>query len=128
MIYGIGTDIIEISRIAKAMQKKTFFNKAFTKLEKSYIISKTKSAPQSAAGIFVAKEAVVKALGTGFSCTVKPSDVEISHDSLGKPIANIVNDIDLTKKIKFHVSISHCKEYATAFAIAELIQGQALMT
>lgn len=106
MITGIGTDIIEIKRIEKSIQNEKFLNRVFTEKEISYAFSKSNK-EQTFAGMFCAKESIVKALGTGF---VKFNflDYEILHDDLGKPYLENENIM---------ISISHCKEYATAMAI-----------
>lgn len=105
MFKGIGTDIVEISRIKKATQSTHFTNRVFTKNEIEYAMNKSKP-EQSFAGIFCAKESIVKALGTGFR-DLKFHDIEILHDDFGKPYCNDKNIM---------ISISHCKEYATAVA------------
>lgn len=119
MIKGIGCDIAEISRIEKAMQNTRFTDKVYTQYEQTWINNRS---VHTAAGIWAAKEAVSKALGTGFAgFTVK--DIEIQHDNNGKPFvilhdgAEIVSSKRCIKKI--HISISHEDEYAMAFAIAE---------
>lgn len=118
MIIGIGTDIIEIYRVEKLLDKKAFIDRFFNEGEKEYILSKK---AESAAGYFAAKEAVVKALGTGFS-GINWRDVEIVKvDS--KPIVVLHNraleiaDIKGVKNIL--ISISHCRDYATATAVME---------
>lgn len=122
MIIGIGTDIIEIKRIQEAVLKTpSFLNKIFTHQERSYFKSKSNRA-ETIAGIFAAKEAVSKALGTGFR-QFSPSDIEIIPDKLGKPEVYLLNKADELKSTlgitNLQVSISHCKDYAVAYVIAE---------
>ena len=121
MIYGTGTDIVEISRIEKVLKKESFIKKCFTENEILYLKSKNFS-PETAAGIFAAKEAVSKALGTGFRGFM-PQDLEILHTENMKPYVKLLPN---TEKIavdlcisNIHISISHCKDYALAFAVAE---------
>ena len=121
MIYGTGTDIVEIKRIEKALKKESFVNKCFTENEIIYLKSKNFSS-ETAAGIFAAKEAVSKALGTGFRGFM-PQDLEILHTENMKPYVNLLPkaekiavDLDVNN---IHISISHCKDYALAFAVAE---------
>lgn len=118
MIIGIGTDIIEIKRIEKAIEKESFLQRIFTQSERNYI---EKMGVQSAAGYFSAKEAVSKALGTGIS-GFNWTDIEIIKIN-GVPCVNLSNgalEISKEKGIeKIHVSISHSKEYAIAMAVAE---------
>lgn len=108
----IGTDIIEIARVEEAAKKKGFLERIFTPREMEYIQSKN-NAPQTIAGLFAAKEAVVKALGTGFSRGVAHKDVEITHTESGAPEVNFKG----SPEVKIFVSISHCREYATAAAV-----------
>lgn len=122
MIKGIGTDIIEIDRIQKAMsQTKSFMDKVYTEREKDYYTMHHKNV-ETLAGFFAAKEAVSKALGTGFR-SFGMQDIEILPNQLGKPEVYLYkNAKNLSEEIginKMHISISHCKTYATAFAVAE---------
>ena len=116
-IYGIGTDIIEISRIRDAINRTSSFKeKVYTKKEIEYVEQK-KNPYASYAGRFAAKEAVSKALGTGvrgFSL----SDVEILNDELGKPNVILYNELlNQAKNLKIQISISHSKEYAVSTVI-----------
>lgn len=113
---GIGNDIIEINRIEKAIKKINFITKVFTENEIKLFEIKGSRA-EFFAGRFAAKEAVSKALGTGFR-EFSLTDIEILNDSLGKPYVTFKNSIDFyNKKYFIDISISHCKEYATAVAI-----------
>lgn len=121
MIHGIGTDIIEVSRIEANISKhgQKFLDKVYTKDEQTYCQSFRESA-RNFAGRFAAKEAVVKALGTGLSEGLNWLDIEILNDEQGKPYL-VLSD---AFKIRFnnpviHLSISHCHEYATATAVWE---------
>lgn len=116
MIYGIGNDIIEISRIKKALENPKFRERIFTSEEIKQIIEKGDRV-ESYAGRFSAKEAIAKAFGTGIR-DFNFSDIEILNDSFGKPIAKLKNELGkMFKGFKIEVSISHCREYATAIAI-----------
>ncbi len=121
MIKGIGTDIIEINRIKKAIERESFLTKYFTENERQQFLDK-KNRAETIAGVFSAKEAVVKAMGTGFS-GFSSSDIEILKDEKGKPFVNVFNnakEICNKKGIDvIHVSITHCKDYAQSFAVAE---------
>lgn len=120
-IFEIGTDIIEIDRIRAACEKnERFLSKVFTERERELFNAKSNKY-QTIAGNFAAKEAVVKAVGTGFR-SFNATDFEILRDELGNPVVSagdklgsIMRDRGI-KQIK--VSISHCKDYATATAIA----------
>ncbi|MBU3803528.1 MAG: holo-ACP synthase [Candidatus Cellulosilyticum pullistercoris] len=122
MIIGIGTDIIEIERIEKAIYKTdTFFNKIYTAREQAYYRENHKKT-ETLAGLFAAKEAISKALGTGFR-GFSANDIEIVPNELGRPEVYLYGEAKaLANRLeicKIHVSISHCQAYATAFAIAE---------
>lgn len=119
-IYDIGTDIVEIKRIERAIKRNpNFLRKIFTQNEINYFESKGLKY-ETIAGNFSAKEAISKSLGTGIR-NFNFSDIEILRDDLGKPIVKTYNNL---KKIcidynvlEIKVSISHCKEYAIANAI-----------
>ena len=121
MIYGIGTDIIEIQRIQKAIQKNSFLQKIFTQHEIQYFHQKGNHT-ETLAGIFSAKEAVAKAIGTGFR-GFSPIDIEIYHNEQNKPFIKISPKLQLIlnqmgiQNEQFFVSISHCHQYATAFVL-----------
>ena len=120
MIVGIGNDIIEIERIEKAISKEGFKDKIYTQREMENI-KKRGNRAETYAGVFSAKEAISKAIGTGvreFSLT----DLEILNDDLGKPYVVVSEKLDKIIKSKkedyqIEISISHSKKYATAMAI-----------
>ena len=120
MIVGIGNDIIEIERIEKAISKEGFKNKVYTQKELENI-EKRGDRVETYAGIFSAKEAISKAIGTGvreFSLT----DLEILNDDLGKPYVVVSEKLDKILKTKkedyqIEISISHSRKYAIAMAI-----------
>lgn len=119
MVRGVGNDIIEINRIRDgiARHKQHFINKLFTQKEQLHCLRYQDSAP-SFSGLFAAKEAIVKALGTGFRHGITWLDIEISHDPLGKPEPVFSEKInEMFNNPKMIISISHCREYATATAI-----------
>ena len=123
MIYGIGTDIIEIDRITKAISKnQRFLEKHFTEKEQELFLEKS-NLPQTIAGNFSSKESISKALGTGvrgFSL----KDIEILRDKNGKPIVNLSQNIIQKfnlKNYKVHLSISHDKTKAISFAMIEIL-------
>lgn len=120
MIVGIGNDIIEIERVEKAISKEGFIAKVYTQREIKNIV-KRGNRTETYAGIFSAKEAISKAIGTGvreFALT----DLEILNDDLGKPyviVSDKLNKIIQRKKENYQIeiAISHSKKYATAMAI-----------
>ena len=123
MIIGIGTDIIEIERIEKVINRtNSFIEKSFTNNEIEYFKSKGLKG-NVIAGNFAAKEAISKAMGTGFR-GFGLKDIEVLRDELGKPIVKLSDKIyellDI-KEFNIHISISHSKENAIAYAVMEVI-------
>ncbi len=122
-IISIGNDIIEIDRIRRAAEKNpSFLDRILTEREKDYCF-KGGSSYASAAARFAAKEALVKALGTGFSaCSFL--DIEIINDAKGKPEIFLKGPAqEVFKEIggqEILLTLSHCKDYALANLI---IQG-----
>ena len=121
MILGIGTDLFEVSRMKKAIEKDTLFiESVFTKNEIQYC-QPLKRKEQNFAARFAAKEALMKALGTGWRDGIKFTDINISNNDLGKP------EISLSGKAKeiadnmgvksIHLSMSHIKDIVNAFVI-----------
>lgn len=118
MIVGIGTDMIEISRIEKAYQKEHFIKRVYTEEERKICLNR----PMRAAGNFAVKEAVVKVFGTGFN-GIKPTEIEVLREKNGRPYINLYGQaLKKQKELliqKFQVSITNTKEYAVAFVIGE---------
>ena len=121
MIIGVGVDIVQVDRIQKNIEKQKFIDKVYTEKEKEYL-TKRQLNPQTAAGLFAAKEALSKTLGTGIS-GFSITDIEIVKDEFNKPEILLHNNalkISKDKGIdKINISISHEKDYAIAFAVAE---------
>lgn len=121
MIRGLGCDLCAIPRMEKIMADGRFLTRYFTQGERAYIAARARGA-QTAAGIFAAKEALVKALGTGFG-PLAPADVEITHDASGAP-AYLINE-KTRAALQSHgagqvfLSISHDGDYALATAVLE---------
>lgn len=122
MILGIGTDIIEIQRIQRTVERTPkFLEKIFTEREIELFKSKAMKY-ETIAGNFAVKEAISKAIGRGFR-GFSFNDLEILRDELGRPIANVsdkVKEILGYKDFIFHISISHNKSYAIAFVTLEV--------
>ena len=120
MIFGIGTDIIEIDRIKNSVEKygERFLNKIYTENELEYCLSK-KNKYQHLAARFAAKEAIAKALTTGWNSEFKWTDINISNEPSGLPIVelkgNLENFLGEDKALK--ITMSHSNNYATCFAI-----------
>ena len=82
-VIGIGVDLCAVSRMEKSIQREHFVQRVFLPGERAYLDQKDKSRAQSAAAMFAAKEAVAKALGTGFAQGVSAWTIEVTHDELG---------------------------------------------
>lgn len=122
-VLGIGTDIIECLRIAQMIERhgELFINRVYTPLEIRYCQSR-KQATQHFAGRWAAKEAILKALGTGWRKGISWRDIEVRNDPSGRPVVGLrggAKDIVEQRGIReMLVSISHCRSHATAYALA----------
>jgi holo-[acyl-carrier protein] synthase len=124
MIFGIGTDIVEVARIEASIQQfgDEFARRILAESElNSYLQSHIKA--RFLAKRFAAKEAFSKALGTGLRAPVTFQNIAVSHDDLGKPllvVAAVLKDFLQSKNItQMHISISDEKNLATAFVVLE---------
>lgn len=122
-VLGIGTDIIECERVASMIEKHpgVFINRVYTPSEIEYCGSK-KSATQHYAGRWAAKEAILKAIGTGWAKGIQWTDIEVINEKGGKPFVKLGGEAkkicEARGMVEILISISHCKAYATAFATA----------
>ena len=124
MIYGIGTDVVEVSRIAEALNKfGDNFAKKILSEEEFLIFQKNNIKENFLAKRFAAKEAFAKAMGTGFRGEVNIKSIIITNNELGRPDFKLKNNISLLMKEKkircCHLSISDEKNIAVAFVILE---------
>ena len=120
-LYGIGTDIVKISRVSKSIKKKSFINRLFSK-DEILKCDKTKNSANCFAKRFAAKEAFSKALGTGVAKGINFNEIVVLNEKNGKPYIKL---IDKTKKIvvnklkiknyKISLSLSDEDKYAVAF-------------
>jgi holo-[acyl-carrier protein] synthase len=123
LISGTGIDIIEVKRIQAVMERDIGFReKIFTQGEITYCETK-KNKYQHYAARFSAKEAFLKAIGTGWRFGIRFGDIDVYHDDFGKPLIRLTGkaeELALRDGIsKIHVSLSHLKEMATAVVILE---------
>ena len=123
MIFGLGTDLIEVSRIKKAIERSdSFKRKIFNQVEIDYCDSLS-NPYQSYAARFAAKEAFMKALGTGWRDGLSFNTIYVVNDELGKPsmklecvAAQLIKKNDISS---IHVSLTHIKEIASVTIILE---------
>lgn len=122
-VLGIGTDIIECLRIAKMIERhgEIFLTRVYTPHEIDYCTAR-KAATQHYAGRFAAKEAVLKALGTGWTRGIQWRDIEVRNEMGGRPVIHLggaAADLCRNNGIgEVLISISHCRTHATAYAMA----------
>ncbi len=122
-VLGIGTDIVECLRIAQMIERhgELFIDRVYTAVEIEYCRSR-KQATQHFAGRWAAKEAILKAMGTGWRRGISWRDIEVRNNEGGKPTVALRGG---AREVVEHlgvgdilVTISHCRSHATAFAIA----------
>lgn len=119
MILATGVDLIEIDRLADVRPAilQRFLNRVFTPAE----LAEAGDSHSSLAGLFAAKEAVAKALGTGIG-PISWQEIEILSGAGGEPVLHLHGNADTIARKKglthWSVSISHCKTYAVATAVA----------
>lgn len=122
-ILGIGTDIVECLRIRKMIEQHgdLFLRRVFTDREIHYCQAR-KHAIEHFSGRWAAKEAILKALGTGWSRGISWTDLEIRNEPGGEPRVRVrggARDAAIGRGIAdILISISHCRTYATAYALA----------
>lgn len=125
MIYGIGVDIVKISRIRDAMERwgKRFLDRLFTDVEKEYCQHRENAAARYALR-FAAKEALSKALGVGMRRGVHCQQIEVVNDFSGKPSFRlygkakaVCEEIEIRNSF---LSLSDDGEYAVAMVVLEI--------
>lgn len=123
MIFGIGTDIIEVKRVEKIVASgRQYLETIFTEKEMEYCEANARKSEHFAVR-YAAKEAFLKALGSGWRDGLAFSDIEIINDELGKPQVFLHGEV---KRVYNHhqiqqtsISLSHTKEIAIAVIILE---------
>lgn len=122
---GLGIDIVEIGRMEKILERTpSFARRVFSQEEQDYCNSKTSPATHYALR-FAAKEAVLKALGTGFAYGIGPRDVEVERDANGRPSAKLhgraqeIADKRGVRELSISLSRTHTDAVACAMAITD---------
>ena len=123
MIFGIGTDLIEVERIAEKIRNSSdFLHLVYSKEEIEYCSTKLNKYEHYAAR-FTAKEAFLKALGTGWISGTAFNEIVITHNEIGKPIISFIGATAITINNmnlgNIQVSLSHLKTIASAIVIIE---------
>ncbi|HEU0124588.1 MAG TPA: holo-ACP synthase [Bryobacteraceae bacterium] len=124
MILGIGSDLAEVARIraSRARFGSRFLQRIYTEAEARYALSKA-NADERLAGRFAAKEAGMKAIGTGLAGGVTWKDFEVTRDQSGKPslrLSGAAAGIAARKGIgRIHLTITHTPELAMAVVVME---------
>ncbi len=117
-IVGIGTDLVEIRRVCQAYAREAFQRKYFTERERELIQQKS----SRAATAFAGKEAVVKAMGTGF-CGIMPSEIEILREPDGAPCVCLsgraAEQAERLGVSRVHISLTDTEELAMAYVVME---------
>ena len=123
MIFGIGTDLIEVARIAEKMEKKTGFKELVFSADEIIYCEAITFKYEHYAARFAAKEAFFKAMGTGWRDGTAFNEIEITNNESGKPelsfFGKTADAIDKMKLGKISVSLSHLKTMASAVIIIE---------
>jgi holo-[acyl-carrier protein] synthase len=124
MIHGIGTDLVEVSRIERILKKwgDRFLQRVYANDEIEYCSNKAFPAIHFAAR-FAAKESFLKSLGMGLGMGVNLREIEVSNDELGSPVLKvnkkIGNILDNLGVNAVHVSMTHTREHAHAIVVLE---------
>jgi holo-[acyl-carrier protein] synthase len=124
MIKGLGIDTIEIDRIARVYSRygERFLKRIYAPEEQTYALRYKDPVPRLAAR-FAAKEACMKALGTGWNFGVRWRDIVVINDRSGKPTLRLDGKaktfFEKLSADRIHLSITHSKEHATAVVIFE---------
>jgi len=126
MIVGLGLDIVEVDRIREIHQRhpERFVQRVLTEAEQRYVL-RHRDPGERLSGRWAAKEAAMKALGTGLSQGLRWRDVEILPDSLGKPCLHLHGKAreraDALGANAAHVTITHSQNLAVAQVILERV-------
>jgi len=137
LIIGVGTDLVEIGRVKRFLEDPSgqrFLERVLTPSERGIAAKRKGRLAEFVAGRFAAKEAVVKALGTGIGVVTGFQDIEVVPTEGGRPVV-VLSSAALARlgydsesgsgcgaaEIILHLSITHTQEFASAYVVAELI-------
>lgn len=124
MIHGVGVDLVEIQRIRISLERfgERFAHRILSDVEYEEFLSSRNQA-QFLAKRFAAKEALAKALGTGFKAGLSPRHISVGHDSLGRPLLRCTERAqDMFKEFAIgasHLSLSDEADFALAYVMLE---------
>ncbi len=124
MILGLGTDVADIARIRRALERhgEAFYARVCTPEERMYCVAAADPSERLAAR-WAAKEAVMKALGTGWTQGIRFPDIEVRRDEHGAPrlfLSGVASEQAARRGIiRWHLSLSHAGGIAFAVAIGE---------
>ena len=121
-MIGLGIDMCRIGRMKRMLENERFLSRYFREEEQAYVLDRGRMGPDSAAAIFAAKEAALKALGTGFT-GVRPQDVVILHAPSGQPYYELRGAAQERMRAlgghHMHLSMTHEEDLAAAVAVLE---------
>jgi holo-[acyl-carrier protein] synthase len=124
MVLGLGSDLIEIARIEKSIERfgARFLERVFTRAEIAYCQTK-KNAAESFAARFAAKEAGAKALGTGISYGIAWPEIEVRREATGRPVLHwsgrALERVEAMGVRRTSLSLTHAREIALAVVVVE---------
>ena len=131
MIKGIGTDLIEVGRVARLLDGSAgerFLQRVLTEPERVLAAKRAGRLAEFTAGRFAAKEAVAKALGCGIGGSLGFHDITVTADACGKPVCRVSDRsgrlLGVGLEDKLHVSITHTGAMAAAFVVWESLQEE----
>jgi len=123
-LLGHGIDLVETARIADMVERHggRFLQRCFTAAEQAYAEARVRRRDEHLAARFAAKEATLKALGTGWRHGIAWTDIEVVREPSGRPALRLTGEADRIARAQgirtWHLSLSHTARYATASVLA----------
>ena len=122
-MLGIGCDLADVERIEKAIARKSFKERVYTQEEIAYCTGSHGDKVQSYAARFAAKEAFLKAIGTGLRGKGQLTEIYVVNDDLGKPELKVTGYfaayLEKMRVKKIHLTLSHTATTAMAVVVLE---------